>query len=141
MYASYTTGRSGKSARIAQGNRIVLDLAANLDGRNISCDNLFTSHRLAVEIKKQQITLVGPIRKNLVEMAPAVLNMKHKPQFHSESAFDHSLRATFVSYVLQKRHFEILLSMYHTTSECEENDKKKLPEILRFYKSTTRRYC
>ena len=59
-----------------QGQRIVLDLCDGLTGRNVTCDNFFTSYDLAVELVKRKMTIVGTIRKNRVELAPWVLNMK-----------------------------------------------------------------
>lgn len=116
--------------------RVVLELCRGLNGRNVTCDNFFTSHALAVELKKEQMTqMVGTIRKNRKEIPPVLSNMKKKPVLHSEFVFDHRLRATMVSYVPKRNKFVILLSTLHTKKEIDSGNAHK-PEIIKFYNST-----
>lgn len=123
------------AANINTGEMIVLRLTEGLNGRNVTCDNYFTSHSLATELKKRQMTIVGTIRKNRNELPPILVDMKRKPAEYSEFVFDHKLRATMVSYVPKKYKFVTLLSTYHTENRIDEADKKK-PEIIKFYNST-----
>lgn len=75
------------------------------------------------------------MRKNKTEIPPVLTDMKSKPVEHSEFVFDHSLRATMVSYVPKKNKSVTLLSTYHTSKKIDVNDKRK-PEIIQFYNST-----
>lgn len=120
---------------INTGEMIVLRLTDGLNSRNVTCDNYFTSHSLATELKKRQMTIVGTIRKHRKEIPPILIDMKRKPAEYSEFVFDHKLRATMVSYVPKKRRFVTLLSTYHTDKQIDETNKKK-PEIIKFYNST-----
>lgn len=97
-------------AETKQGKRVVLEVTEGLEGRNVTCDNFFTSHELACELKKRKMTIVGTIRKNRVEIPPILLDMKKKPEFHSQFVFDHKLKATMISYVPKKGRFVSLLS-------------------------------
>lgn len=118
-----------------QGMRVVLELSKDLNGRNVTCDNFFTSHALATELKKQQMTLVGTMRKTRKEIPPILSNMKSKPVLHSEFVFDHKLRATMVSYVPKRKKHVTLLSTMHTKKEIDLSEAQK-PEIIKYYNST-----
>lgn len=120
---------------VNQGQRVVLTLTEDLNGRNVTCDNFFTSYSLATELKKRQMTVVGTIRKNREELPPVSIRMKSKPPLHSEFVFDHKLRATIVSYVPKKNRFVTLLSTMHTRKEVDGGEKKK-PEIINYYNAT-----
>lgn len=120
---------------VNQGQRVVLTLTEGLNGRNVTCDNFFTSHSLATELKKRQMTIVGTIRKTRKELPPVLLAMKPKPPLHSEFVFDHKLRATVVSYVPKKNRFVTLLSTMHLSNKVDTNEKKK-PEIINYYNAT-----
>lgn len=117
---------------VKQGQRVVLELTDGLEGRNITCDNFFTSHELATELKKRKQTILGTIRKNRVEIPPIILDMKKKSEFHSQFVFDHKLKATMVSYVPKKGRFVCLLSTF-VTDNTIDNGKKKKPEIILRY--------
>lgn len=129
-------GRNRNAApEVNQGERVVLSLTEGLNGRNVTCDNFFTSHSLATELKKRQMTIVGTMRKNRREIPSVLLDLKSKPAEYSTFAFDHKLRATMVSYVPKKNKSVILLSTYHTSNKVIDADKKK-PEIIQFYNAT-----
>lgn len=132
---AYVGRDRNNSAMANTGAMIVLRLTDGLNGRNVTCDNFFTSHSLATELKKRQMTLVGTIRKNRKELPPVLIDMKRKPAEYSEFVFDHKLRGTLVSYVPKKNRFVTLLSTYHTKKQISEGDKKK-PDIIKFYNST-----
>lgn len=78
-------------------------LLLGLIWRNVTCDNFFTSHHLAIELKKRQMTIVGTIRKNRKKIPSVLLDMKWKPQYLTEAVYDHKDRITILSYVPKKR--------------------------------------
>ncbi|XP_054729359.1 piggyBac transposable element-derived protein 4-like [Anastrepha obliqua] len=57
-------GKVGDNAERNQGERVVLDLVSSYRGRNVTTDNVFTSHNLALELPKQNIIIVGTERNN-----------------------------------------------------------------------------
>lgn len=120
---------------VKQGERVVLSLTEGLNGRNVTTDNFFTSHSLATELKKRQMTIVGTMRKNRNEIPSVLLDMKSKAPKHSEFVFDHKLRATLDSYVPKKNKYVTLLSTYHTSNKIADADQRK-PEIIQFYNAT-----
>lgn len=121
---------------VNQGERVVLSLTEGLACRNITCDNFFTSYHLAEELQKRKNTIVGTIRKNRKEIPPILLQMKNKPNFHSEFVFEPNVRCTMVSYVPRKNRFVTLLSTMHTTKEVDDTTPALKPEIINFYNST-----
>lgn len=119
-----------------QGKRFVLDLTHGLSGRNVTCDNFFTSHALAKELQNRKMTLVGTMRKNRTEIPPIILDMKKKPNYHSEFVFDHKLRATMVSYVPKQNKYVVLLSTLHTKKSVHHDTEEKKPDIIHYYNET-----
>lgn len=101
-----------------------MQLTEGLNGRNITCDNFFTSRNLAAALKQRQMTIVGTIRKNRKEIPPLLNDMKRKPKYYSEFVFDHTLRATLVSYVPKKRRYVLLLSTMHAKKKIGNDEKK-----------------
>ena len=67
----YTGKPSGRRPERGQGLRVVLDVTEGLHGRNVTCDNYFTSYELARQLLERKITVVGKVRKN----KPALPNM------------------------------------------------------------------
>lgn len=104
-------------------------------GRNVTCDNFFTSYELAKQLKARKMTIVGTIRRNRKEIPPILLDMKKKPNFYSEFVFERSLRLPMVSYVPEKNKFVTLLSTLHTKKEICDSDKKK-PETIQYFNAT-----
>lgn len=120
------TGRDRNChTEVKQGQRVVLQLVEGLGGRNVMCDNFFTSHELVIILQKQKMTLVGTIRKNRKEIPQILLDTKKKPLHHSEFVFEHILKGTMVSYVTKRRRFVILLSTYHTSKQMSSEVDKK----------------
>lgn len=118
-----------------QGQRVVLDLCEGITDRNITCDNFFTSYKLAEELQKKHMTIVGTIRKNRVEIPPVLVQLKRKPVYSTEFVYEHKLPAILISYVPKKNRSVSLLSTYHNKIEFEENEKQK-PSIISFYNKT-----
>ena len=85
----YTGRQVGQARESNQGERVVLDLCERLkgSGRNITCDNFFTSMQLLQKLKKDKLTLLGTVRKNRVEIPPELLVTKGREEFSSKFAF------------------------------------------------------
>ena len=71
------------------------------------------------------MTIVGTIRKNRKKIPPLLNDMKRKPKYYSEFVFDHTLRATLVSYVPKKRRYVLLLSTMHAQKKIGNDEKKE----------------
>lgn len=118
-----------------QGMRVVLELAEGLKGRNITCDNFFTTYDLAVELLKKKMTIVGTVRKNKVFLPPHILDMRKKPAFYSEFLFEHKNKVTLVAYVPKKYRCVYLISTLHQDAQIQDNQSTK-PEIIEYYNHT-----
>ncbi len=59
-----------------QGMQVTLDLTEGLRGRNVTCDNFFTSYELGWRLLLRGLTLVGTIRRNRTELPPVLLSSK-----------------------------------------------------------------
>lgn len=122
---------------IRQGERVVMEMTEGLDGRNVTCDNFFTSHRLAAQLKRERkMTIIGTMRKNRKEIPPLLLDMSRKPTHHTEVLYDHRLRGCMISYVPKRRRFVTVLSTYHSSVEIDQADPKKKPNIIKLYNQT-----
>ena len=55
----YTGKQSGGSPERNQGLRVMLYVTEGLCGRNVTCDNYFTSYELARQLLEWEITVIG----------------------------------------------------------------------------------
>ena len=78
---------------VDQGERVVLEMTEGLNGRNVTCDNFFTSHQLAMKLRQRQMSFVGTTLRNRKEIPPSLVDMKRKAVHHTEAVFDHMLLA------------------------------------------------
>ena len=130
-------GRQEAQAREKnQGERVVLDLCAGLkgSGRNITCDNFFTSMQLLQKLKRDKLTLLGTVRKNRVELPPELVATKGREVLSSKFAFTKD--AMIVSYCPKKSKVVVLMSSMHDQPEVDENHPKKKPMLVLDYNST-----
>lgn len=105
-------------------------------GRNITCDNWFTSFDLIKNLlENHRITYVGTVRKNKRELPPEFVNTKPRPVNSSMFGFQENI--TIVSYVPKKYKNVILASSMHHSSDIDESTAEKCkPEIITFYNAT-----
>ncbi|KAE8277045.1 hypothetical protein D5F01_LYC25192 [Larimichthys crocea] len=104
-------GRGGSEKN--QGTRVVLDVTKGLTGRNITCDNFFTSYELAQRLLlERNNTLLGTIRKNKPELPDALLALRGRRVLSSKFAFTRD--TALVSYLAKKNKNVLLLSTFHT---------------------------
>ena len=95
------TGKpSGGRPEQRQGLRVVLDVTEGLHGRNVTCDNYFTSYERARQLLKRKITVVGKVRKNKPQLPTGLLVIKGREVFSTKFAFTPT--ATLVSSMPKK---------------------------------------
>lgn len=105
-------------------------------GRNITCDNYFTSIKLAKDLLDMRLTVVGTIRKNKREIPPILTaNLKERPV--RSSIFGFSKDLTIVSYKAKKNKFVLLLSTQHDEDSIDPSSgEAHKPDIVTFYNRT-----
>ena len=96
--------------------------------------NFFTSYRLAQELMKRRLSLVGTVRSNRKEIPPSMQPDKSRPACSSVFGFS-SDGVTMVSYVPKPRKAVIPLSSQHRDSALMDDDKRK-PQITESYNHT-----
>lgn len=104
-------------------------------GRNVTCDNWFTSIPLAVDLlENDKLTMVGTIRKNKREIPPFMTVAKDRPVESSIFAFRKNM--TLVSYKPKKDKVVLVLSTLHDDDSIDSDSEKCKPEIITFYNDT-----
>ena len=72
----YTGKPSGGRPERNQGLRVMLIVTEGLRGRNVMCDNYFTSYELAWQRLERKITVIGTVRKTKPELLTGLLAVK-----------------------------------------------------------------
>lgn len=105
-------------------------------GRNITCDNWFTSFELIQNLfTNHKLTYVGTVRKNKRQLPPEFINTKSR--CINSSIFGYQENTTIVSYVPKKGKNVILASSLHHDDQIDESTGEQYkPEIITFYNST-----
>nr|XP_022913127.1 piggyBac transposable element-derived protein 4-like [Onthophagus taurus] len=110
---------------------IVHRLLQNWKGknRNLTCDNWYASYKLANDLLKDKVTMVGTIRKNIRELPLEFLPSKEREV--GSSLFGFQKEITIVSYVPKKNKAVCLISTMHNNSEVDPDTRK--PNIILDY--------
>ncbi|KAF4530517.1 hypothetical protein B566_EDAN018629 [Ephemera danica] len=121
----------GNVRAVGLGNTVVKSLTKpyKKSGRNITCDNYFTSLDLANDLLKDNLTITGTLRK-----CKKFLPENFKPNRQREegsSIFGFQRNATIVSYVPKKYKSVALLSTMHHDGKINAVTNK--PEIIMDY--------
>ncbi|XP_071022882.1 piggyBac transposable element-derived protein 3-like [Oncorhynchus clarkii lewisi] len=124
----YTGKAAGGGPEKNQGMRVVLDLTTGLSGRNVTCDNFFTSYDLGQRLLERNLTMVGTVRKNKAELPPALLQSRGRQVLSSRFAFTPT--ATLVSYLAKRNKNVLLLSTLHTEGHVSDRRDRKPALIL-----------
>ncbi|XP_064881059.1 piggyBac transposable element-derived protein 4-like [Oncorhynchus nerka] len=124
----YTGKAAGGGPEKNQGMRVVLDLTTGLSGRNVTCDNFFTSYDLGQRLLERNLTMVGTVIKNKAELPPALLESRGRQFLSSRFAFTPT--ATLVSYLAKRNKNVLLLSTLHTEGQISDRRDKKPALIL-----------
>lgn len=114
---------------------LVLRLSENIHntGRNITCDNFFTSIPLIDKLESQhKLTVIGTIRKNKRELPKNFTEIRGRAE--KSSLFGHRGNCSLVSYVPKKGKNVLLVSSMHDDAQINEDTGK--PEIIMDYNRT-----
>lgn len=131
----YTGKPSDAERQKNVGERTVLDLVAKYknSGRNVTCDNFFTTLQLGETLNSWKMSLVGTVRKNK-KFLPSSMQANNKRDVHSTNFAFNSI-ATLCSYVPKRNKAVVLLSTMHMTGEIDNSMNNK-PEIIKYYNKT-----
>lgn len=132
----YTGKNPAIGREVNQGARVVKDLVKEIEnsGRNITCDNFFTSVPLARELLKKNLTLVGTIRKNKPEL-PQKFTVAKDREVES-TIFGFQKDVLVASYCPKKAYVVNMLSTMHSLPEIVSNSAGKKPEVILYYNKT-----
>ena len=116
-------------------DHVVLKLMAPYlkKGRNVTCDNFFTSMTLAKALQQKSTTIVGTMNRARREV-PTIVKTAQDPLF-STTLLKHEDRATMTIYQGKPAKNVILLSTMHSGVTIKDNEKKT-PETVAFYNDT-----
>lgn len=101
-------------------------------GRNITCDNFFTSISLARKLLSKNLTIVVTLRCDRGELPPDFVNAKNKEPYSTMFGFQED--AIILSYCPKKNKVVPLLSTMHSQPDINYNNKK--PEVIMYYNLT-----
>ncbi|CAI6352855.1 unnamed protein product [Macrosiphum euphorbiae] len=105
-------------------------------GRNITCDNWFSSIPLAEDLlNNHNLTMVGTLRKNKREIPPIfVQKLKERP--NESSIFGFKKNMTLVSYKPKANKIVLVISTMHNDDSIDTDCARSKPEMIKFYNST-----
>lgn len=102
-------------------------------GRNITCDNFFTSIPLIDILQREyRLTVIGTIRKNKKELPKQFTESRGREE--KSSLFGHRSNCTLVSYIPKKNKNVLLVSSMHDDAKINEETGK--PDIIMDYNAT-----
>ena len=118
-----------QSRQVNLGEKVVLNLVEPFkrSGRNITCDNFFTSLGLARKLLNDNLTVVGTIRKNKKELPKEFVTAKKRSVLSTMYGFQKD--AMICSYCPKKGKIVLLLSSLHLEKGPEQGASRK-PEII-----------
>ncbi|KRZ27227.1 hypothetical protein T4C_2709 [Trichinella pseudospiralis] len=74
----YTGKRTSGIREKNQGMHVVLNLTAGLKKNNVTCENFFTSHKLAMQLLKRKLMILSTIKKNKTQQHKNYWNSMYK---------------------------------------------------------------
>lgn len=129
------TGKVGETREKNQGENVVKRLVENIErsGRNITCDNFFTSYSLGSYLLSKNLTMLGTIRKNKPDLPTSFTNAKNRETYSTMFGFQND--RMILSYCPKKGKIVTLLSTLHDDKKVDNTAKKK-PEVILDYNKT-----
>lgn len=129
-----------ENREVPLGEHIVLSLTDFLkeSGRNVTCDNFFTSLSLARKLLAKKLTLVGTLRANRREI-PRHLTTHQGRQFCTTIQArnnDGDCGVLLVSYMAKKNKVVNILSTLHKKTSLDHSTEKKKPDVVLYYNQT-----
>ncbi|KRZ73173.1 PiggyBac transposable element-derived protein 4 [Trichinella papuae] len=128
------------SMQIYKGNvhqnqvmRAVLHLTAGLKGNNVTCDNFFTSHELAMQLLKKKLTILGTIKKNKPELPQELLELRGRAVHSSKFVFTE--QCTVVSNISKKHRMVLVCSTLQKDASLSTGEGCK-PEMILDYNAS-----
>ena len=98
-------------------------------GINITTDNFFICYKLAQELLKENMTIVGTVRRNRT-----FLPQFEKIKLHKKRYF-YTENTTLLNYQHKKNKNVVMLSTFHTRHRgCTK--RNETPDIVEFYNKT-----
>ena len=131
------TGKDPTIGReVNQGARVVKDLVKEIEnsGRNVTCDNFFTSVSLARDLLQKKLTLVGTIRRKKTKLPPKFTLAKGREV--TSTVFGFQSDAMIASYCPKKGCVVNMLSTMHALPDISSTSCEKKPEVILYYNST-----
>lgn len=131
-------GKGTTFTREATNDSVGCDIVKNLSeqyadsGRNVTCDNFFTDLKLAEELLKKKLSIVGTVRRNKKFLPPSFQMKKDLPLMESKFLFREGI--SLVSFQGKRNKNTILLSTMHSDTAVDEESGK--PEIVLTYNKT-----
>lgn len=101
-------------------------------GRNITCDNWFSSIELLEFLKQKKLSMLGTIRKNKPQLPPEFVVTKSRAV--KSNLFCFSTNCSLVSYVPKKGKNVLLISSMHYDDQVDEETGKA--QAIMDYNST-----
>lgn len=124
------------------GEHVVLSLTEghllNLRGRNITCDNFFTSLSLANKLLERNMTLVGTMRANRRELPTAFTTHKGRELLSTIQATTTTEQGStlLVSYMAKRNKVVNVLSTMHRKAVVQQDNVKRKTDVIQFYNAT-----
>lgn len=131
----YTGLASNGEREVNQGERVVKDLCIDLfsgSGRNITCDNFFTTYSLAQTLKDNKLSILGTVNKRRRFVPKEFLASKDRQVLSTRFGFANDVAMS--SYVPKKNKAVVLLSTSHYDTEI--SDTKSKPQMILDYNKT-----
>ena len=128
------TGKDPTIGReVTQGARVVKDLVKEIEnsGRNVTCDNFFTSVSLARDLLQKKLTLVGTMRRSKPELQPKFTLAKRREV--TSTVFGFQSDAMIASYCLKKGCVVNMLYMMHALPDISSTSCEKKPEVILYF--------
>ena len=125
----YTGKNSTIGREVNQGARVVKDLVKEIEnsGRNVTCDNFFTSVSLARDLLQKKLTLYGTIRRNKSELPPKFTLAKGREV--TSTVFGFQSDTMIASYCPKKGCVVNMLCTMHALPDISSTSCEKKPEV------------
>jgi hypothetical protein len=138
----YMGKEDDRDMQVSYGEYITMHMLQGLygSGRNVTCDNFFTSLNLSKRLFQNGITMVGTVRASRRDIPKHLTRYQGREVFSTielitTSTADRRDKALLVSYVAKKNKVVNILSTAHNKITGYVGSKHK-PDVLLFYNAT-----